>query len=401
LAVSFQKIVEQRGLSAGNLDELTWDVEPDPYQELTVPANPDLEALLTLMNRRGLEPLLVERLFEQYPARPIEHALMAWDVANASLLGRDDAALRHRLTDAIVPIKSFAQASAAVTRDNIPKLVEAATVNDTSLDDLATLTPSLAALLELTKVRKTLDDQPAILQFIFAHVRRLELAHLPSLALTFLQILWDRFANAQALELLAELAIDHDVMEAIPQLTGEDDAAMRLQTYVVVRAGLANFNPVTPQRVLDAVPSHIRQAPYAPLICARAELILLNGKRLDDATLALIDKIVPPGVAWRYGNAVKSAARLNQDPQRSVSEVDGYITMFGNNPYLWAHAANQTDARPALLKLISRELRYGSHEPHAWRAASILVSDGELLGTSLDQVMATQLRSMLGHGPPN
>ncbi|HEU0032634.1 MAG TPA: hypothetical protein VFQ53_18505 [Kofleriaceae bacterium] len=398
--MSFQEIVAQRGLGAGNLNKLTWDVEPCPYQRIDVPPTADLEPLLKLMHRRSLEPQLVGYVLDQWPDRPIERALIAWDVANASLLGRDDDALRQRVTDAIAPIRSFAQVGAAVPRDQIPALIEAATT-ETTLDDLATLTPSLASLLEMTKIRKTLENEPELQQLIFSHVKRLELAHLPSLACAFLQILWDRFANAQALELLAELAIDHDIMEAIPQLAGEDDHAMQLQTYAVVRANLVHFNSVTANRVLEAVPSNVRQAPYAPLILARAELLLMEDKRLDDAAMAMIDKLVAPGSGWRYGHAIKHAARLQQHPENATSELDAYITMFGNNPYLWAQAAHHEEQRPELLKLVSRELRYGSHEPHVWRAAAILVSDGEPIGTSLDQAMATQLTSILGGGPPS
>jgi hypothetical protein len=401
--VSFQEIAEARGLPTAHLEELTWDVEPCAYQRLKVPATAELAGLFQVMHRRALEPQLVGYVLDRYPQRPLERALIAWDVANASLLGRDDAALVDRVARELAPIRPFAQASAAVSRDHVATLVEAVqpASDDSLLDELATETPSLASLVQLTKVRQNLDDQPAIVAAVFAHVKRLELAHLPSLAIAFLQILWDRFAHQDALELLVDLAIDHDVMDAIPLLSGEDERSLRLQTYALVRAGLASFNPVTPQRILEAVPAHVREAQFAPLLLARAELLLMEGKRLDDAAMKLIASLVPAGVPWRYGNYVSSAASIEQYPENAAMVVDSFTTTFGNNPYLWAQAANHEEIKPALLQLISRELRYGSHEPHVWRAASILVSDGEALGNALDQRLATQLTGALGHGQPN
>ena len=35
--------------------------------------------------------LLVEVVLDSYPARPMERALLAWDVVRSTLLGRDDA----------------------------------------------------------------------------------------------------------------------------------------------------------------------------------------------------------------------------------------------------------------------------------------------------------------------
>jgi hypothetical protein len=412
--VSFQDIAQRRGLHTARLDELTWDVEPCPYQHLKVPAAPPFDLLLKVMRRRALEPALVTTLFDVFPnspARRIERALLAYDVANAALLGQEDEALLARVMEELAPIKRFAQTTAAVTRDHVHHLIDAARpardAPTALLDDLTTSTPSLGALLMLSEVRKSFDDAPELLRAILAHVKQLELAHLPTLAIAFLQILWDRFGNAEALDLLIELAIDHDMMDAIPLLTGTDDRALLQQTYLLVRASCARFDVVTAQRVLDAAPAAVQQAPYAPLILARAHLVLLQGQRFDRDALAVVEKIVPPGLSWRYANFVQDAGRLHVAPQDTALYVDSYTTSFGNNAYLWAQAADHDAARPQLLTLLSREIRYGAHEPHAWRAAAILLGndedDGSALNDELDRRMEMQMLTALRgpHGPPN
>lgn len=405
--MTFSEIARRRGLTAAKLDALTWDVEPCPYQRLQVPSHPPLDPLLTLMKRRALDPALLPSLFDVFPDRPIERALLAYDVVNAALLGADDDALLARVTQELAPIKPFAQTTAAVTRDHVQHLIAAARPSPDAptslLDDLIGETPSLAALLMINEVRTDFVDSPELLHGILAHAKRLELAHLPSLALAFLQILWARFASVDALDLLIEIALDHDMIHAIPQLTGTDARALQQQTYVLVRAACANFNVVDAQRILDAVPSEVRQAPHAPLILARAHVILLQEKRLDDDAVALVKKIVPTGVPWRFAHLVEHALDMQRAPDSVGMYLDGFITRFGNDPYLWAHAADHKEARPQLLALLAREIRYGSHDPHVWRAASILVDEGHALNDELDRRMDTQLLTALrgDGGPPS
>lgn len=97
--MSFAEIAEQRQLRsvANHLGELTWEVDADGYQRLRVPATANIDQLLRLLVRRGLEPALAASLLDRFESRPVERALIAWDIAAGSLLGGEDAALAQRV----------------------------------------------------------------------------------------------------------------------------------------------------------------------------------------------------------------------------------------------------------------------------------------------------------------
>ena len=82
------------------------------------------------------------------------------------------------------------------------------------------------------------------------------------------------------------------------------------------------------------------------------------------------------------------------DPEGIARRLDAYITTFGNDAHVWAQAATQADARPALVTLLSRELRFGSHDPAVWRALAAL-TDAETIGSEVDERTTAQLRAAL------
>ena len=107
----------------------------------------------------------------------------------------------------------------------------------------------------------------------------------------------------------------------------------------------------------------------------RAHLAQLSGEQLDAPAVDTIDRIAAAGSGWRYAAAVRDSIAMQRAPGDAARILDEYISTFGNNVRAWAQAALHDEARPALLTLLSRELRYGSHEPDVWRALSLLVSD--------------------------
>jgi len=191
--VSFTDAANERVLTSAELllGELQWDVEPDPYQRLKVSSGTPVDALLPLMARRALDPNVIGLLLDALPTRPLERALVAWDVLKTSLLGRGNGELTQRLAREIAPLKQFGPpASVAIPRARVSALIDHVRPPSTDkalFQDFATV-PSLAALVQLTEVRKDLHDSPELVEAVVAHAKRLALAHLPSLALGFLQV---------------------------------------------------------------------------------------------------------------------------------------------------------------------------------------------------------------------
>jgi hypothetical protein len=398
--MSFAEIAGQRFLTSATsaLDELQWNVEPDPYQAEELPETGEIEPLLQMMARRGLDPAAVRCLLNSYPDRPLERALIAWDVLRGSLLGSSDSELLTRVSRELAPLKQLgAKLPVAFPRDHVAALLDAARPPADSpglFGDFAAL-PSLAAVVQLTEVRKTLDDQPGVIQALFAHVKRLELAHLPSLAIAFLQILWDRFALEQALDLLIEVALDHGMIELIPPLDGTDDRAVQRRTYTLVRSNLDEYNVAEATRQLDRVANTpaIQNSKDPALALARIELALMNNQRLDPQTETALQSM-PAG--WRYAARVKYASRILANPDTAASSLNAFITSYGNNLRVWGYAALKDDQKPALLALLSREVRYSSHDPEVWRALSIVTGDGEEVSDEIEMRLATQSLKVVG-----
>lgn len=400
--MSFTDVANERLLAsaAGRLGALQWGVEPDPYQRLTVSSGAPVAAVLRLMARRSLEPSVVGPLLDAFPARPLERALIAWDIARGSLLGRHDGDLTQRLSQELAPLKRLGEPrTVAIPRDRISALVEEVrplSEHKALFDDFQTL-PSLAALVQLTEVRKNLDDNPEMIEAIIAHAKQLALAHLPSLALAFLQVLWDRFKTAAALDLMIEVALDHGMLDALPWMPGQDDRSMQQQAYLLVRESLRNFDTVSATRFLEALSKHpaISGSNDPSLALVQAELAVLKRQRLDDPSMKLVESIATAGPGWRYAVAVHNATEIQQAPDRAVMLVESFVSMFGNNARMWAHAADHVENKDELLALLSREVRYTSHDPEVWRAVAILVDDGIPIDTEVDQRLNSQLVAAL------
>ena len=396
--MSFQDLAENRRISTARprLGLLDWEVSPDAYQRLSVSGGVDATALLRLMIRRGLEPELVLQVFAELPDRPIERALIAYDVLRDSLLGFSDTALVARVASERAPLDGLATPRAAVPRQQVRALREAFHRDDSFLAQARrqerdpSALPSLAALaLDETD----LAADAAARETVFAHVRRLASAHLPSLAIAFLQLVYDRFALPSAREMLVELGLDHDLLEAVPQIPETDDASMQLQTYLVVRASLAQFDIVGAAAQLSALREHpgVAGSTNLSLLLVDAHLSILQGKRLDPASEAAIGEISHAGSGWRYARQVADAVAMPGDPENIAARLDSYLTAFGNDAHVWGQAFTDEAARPALITLLSRELRYGSYTPAVWRALSIASGD-EAIDNQVTDRIADQLR---------
>jgi len=376
--MSFIEIADQRLLSSvtAHVGELTWDVEADGYQRLRVPGDADVDALLRLLLRRGLDPALTSLLLDRYEGQPLERALIAWDVAAGSLLGPADAALAERVRASIGPVKELGTPAVAVHRDRIAALASAAR-GDGPLASAAALKA----------------DDTAGIDAAFELAGRLALAHLPSLAIAVYQILWERLALPKALDQIVEIALDYERFDSIPVMPDQDGRAILRQTYFGVRVALAQLDTQSAVRILAQMSEHpaVVVSSDPTLVVAKAELDLLS----DQPILYGADDQIPATPTWRYASRVRDELRIHLAPENAVSWVDGFLTSFGNDMHVWAQAGYHADQRTALLALVSREVRYCPFDPEAWRALAVFLDDGSELELELQQRSAAQLAATL------
>ena len=62
---------------------------------------------------------------------------------------------------------------------------------------------------------------------------------------------------------------------------------------------------------------------------------------------------------------------------------------------VWAQAGSHDEVRADLLALVSREIRYQSHDPDAWRALAVFLDDGSPVEIELQERSMAQLAAAL------
>lgn len=391
--MSFAEIADRRLLSsvAGQLGELTWDVEPDGYQRLRVPPGADVDTLLRLLLRRGLEPALAAILLDRFESRPVERALIAWDVAAGSLLGKDDAELAKRLRSNLSPLKQIGtSASVAVPRDHVAGLIASATaIGDRPMPDGAV--PSLASVAALAA------SDTAGIDAALAFAEKAALAHLPSLALAYAQILWTRHALPAALDRIVEIVLDYERFDSMPVMTDQDDRSVQRQTYFGMRVALAPLDTDAARAILEKMSSSpaVTSSSDPALAIAKLELALLAEQPLEYGTVERIEAIAPGISTWRYASRVASEIRIEQSPENAQASLEGFLGSFGNDMRVWAQAGYHPEVRTELIALASREIRYQSWDPDAWRALMVFLDDGAAIEVELQARSAAQLAAAL------
>ena len=389
--MSFAEIADRRLLSsvAGHLGELTWEVEADGFQRLRVPATADVDTLLRLLLRRGLEPALATILLDRFESRPVERALIAWDIAAGSLLGKDDADLVKRVRSHLSPLRQLGPSlSVAVPRDRVATVIASAVaIGDRPIPEGASPLPSLAAVAALSAGDTTGIDAALAL------ADKLARAHLPSLALAYAQILIARLAPSEALDRIVEIALDYERFDSLPVMPDKGDRSIQRQAYFAVRVALAQLDTASAAGILAQMSKHraVATTLEPTLVVAASELELLSDKPVERAALDRLEAIAPADSTWRYASRVRDAMRIQLTPADAAITLDGFITAFGNDMRLWAQAAFHDEVRAELLALASREIRYCSHEPDAWRALAVFAKDGTPIEIELQARLAAQL----------
>jgi hypothetical protein len=179
-------------------------------------------------------------------------------------------------------------------------------------------------------------------------------------------------------------------------MTGTDDRSMQLQAYLLVRASLAQFDVVRAAKILADLEQHpgVAAASTPSLVLVEGQLVAMQGKRLDLDKEEAVSAIADAALGWRYARSVSDAALMWAIPEVAVSRLESYLTTFGNDPYVWAQATMLEEAKPELAKLLSRELRFCSHDPAVWRALSILTED-DAIDAEVQGHLTTQLRGAM------
>ncbi|HUS29112.1 MAG TPA: hypothetical protein VMZ53_11395 [Kofleriaceae bacterium] len=394
--MSFAETANRRFLRSvsGHLGELSWEIDADGYQRLQVPPTADLDILLRLLTRRGLDPALTTLLLDRFANRPLERALIAWDVAAGSLLGSDDGALLERVRAELAPLKKIGtSASVALSRGQVGALIEAVVaVGEKPMSEGSAPQPSLA------DAATSIATDTAGIEAALAFADRLALAHLPSLSLAFAQILYSRHSLPAALDRIVETALDYERFDSIPAMTESDDRSLQRQTYFGMRVALAQLDAQSAAKMLaEMAAKHpaVADLSHPTLAAVRVELEVVADRPVDYSMVATLEALAPDGSKWRYGSRVRDELRIEVAPQNSALTLDGFISSFGNDLRMWAQAGYHDEVRTELLALASREIRYQSHDPDAWRSLAVFVEDGSPIELELQERLAAQLDAVL------
>ena len=187
---------------------------------------------------------------------------------------------------------------------------------------------------------------------------------------------------AAAIDRLIETSLDYERFDSLPVMPEQDGRSIQRQTYFLVRVSLAQLDTGGAANIVEAMTKHpaVAGASDPAVTVATTELALLCDEPIGDDAAAVIEAIPPSESTWRYASRVRVAIALQKRAEDAPWLVDSFLTSFGNEMRLWAAAGYRDVARAELLALVSRELRYGSHDPEAWRALFAFVDEAAPLG---------------------
>jgi hypothetical protein len=373
------------------------EVPPDP--RLTAPPNLELMDLVGQLVRRGLDPLLIRPLLVKLQNRPLERALVAWDVL-ASTLIPDGEPLLDELRAACAPLREVlpapGQAGVDLNAHPAEQLVEelAGKKPDAHLvelmNDLSDL--DLAALGELRRRKDPLVEKSGTHVSLQAFGRLLALAHLPTLSAVYLDYLSRTLGFRNAGRDLCETLFDVGASMRVPAdgIRAGDLPAELIgdhAEYVTYRAYLPL---VEHKRVLKLMDENLEKrpaaapAPSAQLQLVRAHLHATIG-RPSPVSLETLDAICDGSKTWRYAARVRVVAAARESPTRSPRPLvllHDYLTAFGNDfstTYEMLMAGPRDAAwKQEVLPLLAREAAHLPHETAAWRPLVMIL--GQRLG---------------------
>lgn len=325
---------------------------PSSLQPLS-PPDPSLLAqpamlpgdILNQMVRRGHHPQLLEALLEQLSDRPLEQALIAWDVLSSSIL-LDDGRLVPELRRFARPLAGEAvvvgqpgidlnqRSALALVREHAERLAGDPLVR-LAVTDTGGI-PPLEALHQLHAEGHPMQSAEEIdlLHRTRQFAVRLGRAQLPTLAMVYLDLLARQWQLVDAALDLCELLLDlgrpalqpADLFEHADLLPEERQG---IGDYLLGRGALG-------QRQLDVAASVVqRLRPDGPL--SKRHRVLSTHLRVLDGTRPLdpseLDGLCDSDRRWRYAAGVRLLlhAQAESEARRVVPLLLDYIDRFGHD----------------------------------------------------------------------
>lgn len=380
-----------------------------PDVRLDEPPHELPKRVLAQMARRGLDPRLVRAIWTWLADRPLERALVAVDVLAGALFGPDDEALAAELRGAASLLGPLRPPRGEVAIDLnahpasalVERFARDPSLQSRAVADLLALSYDfhLGALDELMRRGDPLVRKPGTLESIRAFGRLLHVAHLPSLASVYLDLLSRPLGYRPAALDLCETLFDAREPAKIPgdavrpgDLPDADvhDVAQYLVCRVQLALGRADEGWAQCEHGLSQ-----RDRRLGPLrdrlAVARAHLGVLAGEA--PVSLATVAAACTRDKSWRYAayvRAVVAAAELPPSSPEPLQLAHDYVTGFGNDAAFWrdlvAVVPPSSPLRADALRLLAREAAALPHEPSVWRAIALVIGGSSGAAPSLREL---------------
>lgn len=320
-----------------------------PLPDVPAPAIPDDEtALLSLLQRYGLRPALLNALFDRWTDRPLDAGLAAWDAINQMVLSQsdEDRALAARCKTLVAPLAAIlpppGELCVDLAKHSAKDIVATHATNAQSADD-ATLERDAAAhslvaihALSLRPFGQALFARDGAKQALRDRAFLLNNARLSTLASVYVDLAFRHLGDPAAVIPLTEIFLDARADVRAPQsgfpATQTEPPFAGWAEYVLIRKLLVAKDFFNAKALADKHKgkwfrsSGIGVEVVFPEACGWVHQ-RAQAKRVEIAALASAH----PG--WRYLAAAKLFANLasNDDPssEQPVKYLDEYYTGFG------------------------------------------------------------------------
>lgn len=382
-AAAHQRDLAQLSSAVREYDDKGWI--GSPVDAATVVGS-DLPELLTRLARRGLEPSLVEMLFQQLEQRPLERGLLAWDVLTSSLLAPDEVSFRDRLrawardVAAVLPLPGQ-RGFPAATMSSGELVREMSAPRWRSVDDedllAGIMTHDLGAFAQF-RARHPDDLGFLVDEKLLAATSQLAVllaaAHLPTLASFYQHFLWTELDHRDIWPDLVETLLDVGAADFVPL---RDDLSASFAEYVRCRVIAASGHELKARALLSESGPAAAATPdrgSAAKTLLSSELAVTFGGAAD--ALGEVHGIVERYPLWRYARRVQTqlSARAfvaNTEPPDAL--FDQFVAIYGNDANVWyamlMEAANKK--QPWLrgtMRRLGGEVLALPHDAEAWRA---------------------------------
>lgn len=319
------------------------------YPDVDTSPGADIPTLLGQLVRRGLQRPLVEALLQQFDGRPLERALIAWDVLAGAVIpeweGSYIATLRTAAESAveILPAPGELGAKTDLAYDAIirrlwrmaPSLSPDEAADRIAVHDIAAYESVRATALEELRSSGVLTD-------LRNFSKLLSLAHLPTIASFYARYAQTCLGESAASEDLVEILCDADAGDRLPRELFADDGSPvnALAAYAALRTLISSGAPDTAFGLLGERFGGGRR-PRADTLDDRLALVYAElSADIGEANVPpeRLARITTSARLWRYALRVVSTVVLRQsspDSPLPLQSVRTFLTGFGNDYRFW------------------------------------------------------------------